>query len=193
MTDQNAANPRGQLQLAIMALIFLGPLALAAWLYYGGESLQPEGRANHGVLLEPIVTLDDFAPGTTLAEATEGHRRHVYANTTGCGDDSREGLYTTRQIRLMLGRELDRVVRVFLHGDAPLDTLFIEAEHEGLVTFGETSLADYLRSRLPQGTPGNGYYLVDPLGNLVLYFPPGTTPRDMVSDIKRLLRLSRIG
>ena len=93
----------------------------------------------------------------------------------------------------MLGREMERVDRVFLHGEAPLDTLFIEAEHEGLVTLGETSLAEYLPTRLPAETPGNGYYLVDPLGNLVLYFPPGITPRDMVSDIKRLLRLSRIG
>ncbi len=193
MTDQGAAKPRGQLQLALIAAIFIGPLVLAAWLYYGGQSYQPEGRANHGVLLEPIVNLNDAVPGVELPAGSEAHWRLVYVNTGPCGDDCREGLYTIRQIRLMLGREMERVDRIFLHGEAPLDTLFIEAEHEGLVTLGEASLASYLQSRLPQETPGNGYYLVDPLGNLVLYFPPGITPRDMVSDIKRLLRLSRIG
>ena len=38
-----------------------------------------------------------------------------------------------------------------------------------------------------------GYYLVDPHGNLVMYFGPDIDPRDMVDDIKRLLKLSRIG
>ena len=193
MTDDTAAKPRGQLQLALIAAIFLGPLIFASWLYYGGEELQPEGRANHGVLLEPIVSLRDELPGSALFGPAENHWRLIYVNTGPCGDECRNGLYTIRQIRLMLGREMERVDRVFLHGEAPLDTLFIEAEHEGLVTLGETSLAEYLPTRLPAETPGNGYYLVDPLGNLVLYFPPGITPRDMVSDIKRLLRLSRIG
>jgi hypothetical protein len=184
---------RGQLQMALIALIFLGPLALAAWLYYGDPSLQPEGRANHGVLLEPIMNLEDALPDSGLHVIEGVHWKLLYSFTSPCDDDCRNGLYTSRQIRLMLGREMDRVVRVFLHGEAPLDTIFLEAEHEGLVTLGETSLTETLVGKLPAGTPGNGYFLVDPLGNLVLYFPPDTEPRDMVSDLKRLLRLSRIG
>ena len=38
-----------------------------------------------------------------------------------------------------------------------------------------------------------GYYLVDPLGNLVMYFQPDIDPQAMVEDIKHLLELSRIG
>jgi hypothetical protein len=34
---------------------------------------------------------------------------------------------------------------------------------------------------------------VDPLGNLVMYFPPDLDLRDMVEDIQHLLDLSRIG
>ena len=59
MTEANGDKPRGRFTLAMLALIFLGPLALAAWLYYGNEALQPEGRANKGVLLEPITSLPD--------------------------------------------------------------------------------------------------------------------------------------
>ena len=45
----------------------------------------------------------------------------------------------------------------------------------------------------PTELPAGGYYLIDPLGNLVMYFRPDMNPSDMVDDIKRLLRLSRIG
>ena len=45
----------------------------------------------------------------------------------------------------------------------------------------------------PEALPAGGFYLVDPLGNLVLYFEPGMNPKDMVADIKRLLRISQIG
>lgn len=193
MTDSATDRPRGRLTLALIALIFLGPLVFAAWLYYGGETLQPEGRANHGVLLEPITSLPEAVPGSALYELEGGRWKLVYVNTAACDDECRNGLYTIRQIRLMLGREMDRVDRVFLHGDAPLDTLYLQAEHEGLATIGETPLAAFLVSRIPPDVPPNGYFLVDPLGNLVLYFPPGIDPRDMVSDLKRLLRLSRIG
>jgi hypothetical protein len=40
--------------------------------------------------------------------------------------------------------------------------------------------------------PG-GIYLIDPLANLVMYFPPDLGPRELVDDVKHLLRLSRIG
>jgi hypothetical protein len=193
MTESTDTRPRGRLTLLLIALIFLGPLAFAAWLYYSGDTLQPEGRANHGVLLEPITSLPEAVPGSAMYGLEGNLWKLVYVHTSACEDDCRNGLYTIRQIRLMLGREMDRVERVFLHGDAPLDTLYIQAEHEGLAALGETPLADFLVNRIPPDVPPNGYFLVDPLGNLVLYFPPGINPRDMVSDIKRLLRLSRIG
>ena len=193
MTEPADKRPRGRLTLLLIALVFLGPLVLAAWLYYGNDALQPEGRANKGVLLEPITNLPETVPGSALYELEGGRWKLVFPYTDECGEECRNGLYTIRQIRLMLGREMDRLERVFLHGDAPLDTLFLEAEHEGLVTLGETSLAAFLVNQVPPDVPANGYFLVDPLGNLVLYFPPGIRPRDMVSDLKRLLRLSRIG
>ena len=193
MTESTAKQRRGQWQLLLIAAVFLGPLAAATWLYYGDASRHPEGRVNHGVLLEPIVNLREALPDSAINASGEQHWQLTYVYTGGCDDACRDGLYLARQVRLMLGREMDRVERVFLHGDAPLDTLFLETEHEGLVALGETPLAEFLAGKRPAGTPQNGYYLIDPLGNLILYFPPDIEPRDMVTDLKRLLRLSRIG
>ena len=182
---------RGRLQFLLIAAIFFGPLLFAAWLYYSGDALQPESRVNHGALLEPIVNLLDAVPESRIHD--DRSWRLVYANESDCGDRCRQALYTMRQSRLMLGKEMDRVERIFLHGEQRPDTLLGAEEHRGLVSLHDAALSAVLDDRKPESLPAGGFYLVDPHGNLVLYFSPDIKPRDMVDDIKRLLKLSRIG
>jgi cytochrome oxidase Cu insertion factor (SCO1/SenC/PrrC family) len=117
----------------------------------------------------------------------------VYTNTAACTEACREALYTLRQSRLMLGKEMDRLERVFLHGDKAPDTLLVTDEHKGLITLQDPALRAVLDNKKPGELATGGFYLIDPHGNLVLYFSPDINPRDMVDDIKRLLKLSRIG
>ena len=184
---------RGRLQFLLIAAIFLGPLVVAAWMYFTGSTMIPEGRTNHGTLLQPIVRLTDALPDSQLHAASDSHWALVYANTGECGEPCEYSLYTLRQSRLMLGKEMDRLVRVFLHGETPPDTVFLAEEHKGLATLRDDRLSELLDSKRPAGIAPGGYYLVDPLGNLVMYFSPNTDPSDMVEDIKRLLKQSRIG
>ena len=193
MTTEESKKPSGRWQLLLLASVFFGPLIVAAWLYYGGSSMQPEGRANAGALLEPITHIPEVLPESPLLDMIEGHWLLVYDNQAACGEACRDALYTIRQARLMLGREMDRVVRVFLHGETPPDTVFLAAEHEGLVTLTDAPLSDLLDETRPDELVAGGYYLVDPHGNVVMYFHPDMDPGEMVDDIKRLLRLSRIG
>lgn len=183
----------GRLQLFLIALVFLGPLAIAAWLYFGGGSLVPEGRSNHGVLLEPIVSLDDALPASPVASLHDDAWLLIVSVPGECGDTCRELLHSQRQSRLMLGKEMDRLRRILLHGDNPPDTVFLQTEHADLVSLQDSDLRTLLDASKPEGLPAGGFYLVDPHGNLVMYFEPGIDPYDMVDDIKHLLRLSRIG
>lgn len=184
---------RPSIQLALIALLFAGPLIVAFWLYYGAESLHPSGRTNHGVLLNPIIDLDELASNPAWAEAARDHWVLLYLDTGACTGPCRGALHILRQSRLMLGRDMDRLVRVFLHGESPPDRVFIEEQHRGLVTFQDRALERELDRIRPPGLEAGGYYLVDPLGNLVMYFPPDIVPGDMVDDIEHLLELSRIG
>jgi hypothetical protein len=102
-------------------------------------------------------------------------------------------LYTLRQSRLMLGNDMRRLVRVFLRGELAPDRVFIEGRHPGLQVIVDPGFGDLLAARRPQRLPAGGFFLVDPLGNLVMYFPPDIDPGDMVDDIQHLLDLSRIG
>ena len=183
----------GRFQLLLLAAVFIGPLLVAAWLYYGGGSMQPEGRSNHGMLLDPIVNLDERLPGSAIAKQYDQTWVLVYMNTAVCDENCREALYTYRQARLMLGKEMDRVARVFLHGQTLPDTVFLAEEHPGLIAIEDSGLASLLNDQRPADVPAGGYFLVDPHGNLVMYFRPDLEPAAMVDDLKHLLRLSRIG
>ena len=184
---------KGRLQLLLIAAVFLGPLVIATWMYFGDQGVVPEGRTNHGVLLEPIVNLPEALPESSLHSHNDGYWVLLYANRDACDEACEYALYTLRQSRLMLGKEMDRLVRVFLHGDTPPDTVLLADEHEGLITLQEGGLNDLLENKKPVDLEAGGYYLVDPLGNLVMYFPQEIDPSAMVEDIKHLLELSRIG
>ena len=184
---------KGRVQLLLVAAVFLGPLALATWLYFAGQGMTPDGRTNSGALLEPIVNLVEILPESPLHPAGDGHWSLIYANQGACDEACEYSLYTLRQARLMLGKEMDRLVRVFLHGETAPDTVLLADEHQGLITLQDSSLSGLLENKKPADLETGGYFLVDPLGNLVLYFQPDIDPSAMVGDIKHLLELSRIG
>jgi len=184
---------KARLQLILIAAVFLGPLLIAAWLYFQGDPLQPAGRTNHGALLEPIINIGEVLPESPIHDLQDAAWLLVYPNGNSCDERCETALYTMRQSRLMLGKEMDRVQRVFLHGVSPPDRVFLAEEHQGLITIEDSKLVALLDNKRPADIPASGYYLIDPLGNLVMYFHPDLNPADMVDDIKHLLRLSRIG
>lgn len=183
----------GPLMLLLIAAVFIVPLLLASWLYYSGGSLVPEGRTNHGVILEPIVNVRERLPNSDAAALSGNHWLLVYVHDGQCSRSCCEALFRMRQSRLMLGRELDRLQRVFLHGAEVPDRVFLEDEHAGLAAFHDPELARLLTEKRPRTLTPGGLFLIDPLGNLVMYFSPDIAPGDMVDDIEHLLEVSQIG
>ena len=80
-----------------------------------------------------------------------------------------------------------------MHGESAADTVVLDDRHEGLIALEDASLSALLDNKKPDELAAGGYYLIDPQSNLVMYFHPDLEPRAIVDDIKRLLKLSRIG
>ena len=189
--DDTSGRPRARLQLLLVAVVFLAPLAAAVWLYYAGHALQPEGRTNHGALLDPVRNLADDHPG--IRQLGAGRWLFIYMQGGPCRQSCLDALHTLRQSRLMLGKDMHRVLRVFLHGETTPDKVLLATEHEGLELLRDDALQRALLAALDRDLSPGGFFIVDPLGNLVMYFPPDLRPRDMVDDVEHLLELSRIG
>lgn len=193
MNDGPDKKRSGRLQLLLVALIFILPLAAASWMYYSGSAPRPQATTNHGVLLTPIQNVNELLGETGFTRAIADHWALVYVYTAPCADACRDALYKLRQSRLMLGNDMNRVVRVMLHGSEAPDTLLLTEEHAGLIALQESAADRLLDQAYPVADDFGGYYLIDPLGNLVLYFPTEITPRNLVDDIEHLLKLSSIG
>jgi len=188
----NKLSGGGRLQIGIIALVFFGPMILATWMYSTGK-LQPAARTNYGVLIEPIVALEDILSNSTNPDDPQQAWRLLYMNMAVCDATCTEALYRQRQIRLMLGKDMDRISRLFLHGTASTDKVTRSNEDAGLITINNKGLAELLEGKRPSETPAGGIFLIDPLDNLIMYFSPDLTPGDIADDLKHLLELSRIG
>ena len=53
--------------LLLLLLIFIAPLALAFWLYYGSH-WRPALRTNHGALIDPAISLPALPVGGGLGQ-----------------------------------------------------------------------------------------------------------------------------
>ena len=94
-----------------------------------------------------------------------------------------------RQVRRALGREMQRVERLWIltDGAAPRAELLAAIEGTHLAPGGAALAAQFPAER----SAADHIFLVDPLGNLMMRFPREPDPSRMIQDLKRLLKYSQ--
>jgi cytochrome oxidase Cu insertion factor (SCO1/SenC/PrrC family) len=195
---------RGRRQLLLLAALFFVPLAVAFWLYYGPSGWRPTGGSNKGDLIDPArplpaVGLSTPDGSTTDADVLRGKWTMLYVGDGACDTRCRQALYLTRQSRVALNKDMDRVQRVFLVTGRCCDAEFLGREHPDLVVgLVEDAASAVVLEPFPTygGVPvtaAGRIYVVDPLGNLVLSYAAEAPDKALLTDLKKLLRLSHIG
>ena len=195
MNDKKPSK-RSSWQAWLLAAMFFGPLAVA-WVLYFDTGWRPGGMTNHGELVRPAVPLPPAALPTPQGDRLDpdflmGHWTLVYVSRGPCAEACRAALLDSRQTRLALGRLMDRLQRVYLYTTQAPDPALLMREHPDLVA---ASLAGPEGAGLLEALPSReeGFWLVDPLGNAMMRYAPDAEPAGMLKDIKKLLRVSRIG
>lgn len=181
-------------KMLLVLLVCAAPVIAALLAYYVWP---PQGATtNYGTLIQPQRPLPT-APPLNLShldgkpfdlQALHGRWIMVYASTGACDVRCSEILFDMRQIRLMTGKSMDRLERVWLITDqTPLSTTLMR-EHDGLwmLRANPAELKNYLPS--DAGTALQDHvWLIDPLGNLMMRFPKNADPKQMYKDVSKLL------
>jgi hypothetical protein len=183
--------------LWLVLLVCAAPLIASYFTYY---VVKPERRSNYGTLLDQRAHPLPVLASTTLdgrpmpLQQFKGKWMMLMTGPGDCADACRKQLFAMRQLRLMQGKEMDRIERVWLITDrAPLDTLVIR-EFDGTHMLRADAAA--VKAWLPvdaADSTDRHIYLVDPLGHLMMRFPADPEPRKVHKDLYKLLKASAVG
>ncbi|MFU8789027.1 MAG: hypothetical protein ACNA7G_08355 [Methylobacter sp.] len=196
-------NQKNKNHLLIMVIFGMSIIPfLIAW----GLKEHPQllnGQTNHGQLITPPLTTErsdlsgfDSFSSENMSELS-GHWLLVNViPEADCKDVCIEALHKTKQLRLMLNKELPRTRRIvlLLKDSAPEIAASWWADDKTLIRVKPNDAVVKKIVGIRQGDiPDGMLLLMDPLGNVMMQYAPGFDPYDVKSDLMHLLRISQIG
>ena len=181
--------------LAVL-LVCASPVIASYFTYY---IVRPEGRRNFGELIVPQRPLPALTARTLEGQPVQLPSlkdQWLLLSVAGGACDGRceQNLYFQRQLREALGREKERLERVWLVSDeAPVrEALRPALASATVLRLPGAELAQWLEPAAGQRLQDH-LYLVDPLGNLMMRFPADMdlgAAAKAKRDLDRLLRAS---
>jgi cytochrome oxidase Cu insertion factor (SCO1/SenC/PrrC family) len=198
--DPKRARKRGRWMLWLVLLVCASPLIASYFTYY---VIKPEKRNNYGTLIDQRAHPVPAMATTTLdgrpqaLEQFKGKWVLLMVGPGACPDVCQKQLFAMRQLRLMQGKEADRIERVWLITDKePLDTIIIR-EYDGthMLRADAATVGNWLPADAGT-TPADHLYMIDPLGHLMMRFPKDPQlqeVRKVYKDINKLLKASSVG
>ncbi len=187
----------------LLALIIFGTpflvISLSTFWYYAG--LGPKATVNYGTMIDPPVDLGSLELELNYQplniDSMERKWMIIHFVDDRCNEDCLEAFYFSRQINTAIGREKDRVKRFYVASSKTQEKVKKLFQSETNLTAISAKNLNLLRQKMtevginPFIQPG--FLLADPLGNIILSYQGDIDPKKILSDIKKLLRASKIG
>lgn len=199
--------------LLVLAASFIVPFLVGDLAYRMGW--YPGAQTNKGRLIDPPVPFASLSVrdsgGQVLGAGFAGkHWWLLHVMSGDCAAACRNRLFQMRQVRRALGKEGERLRQaVILTAEpAPATRELLAREFPDFVLLvGENTPID---AAFRAGTTGNAVampasgagelYIMDPMGWIMLAYPPEADEKrsvekaeDILSDLRKLLKASRIG
>ena len=202
MTVHSQPDPRffeaqqrsGRLRMLLVVAACAAPVLASYFTFY---VLKPSGRA-YGELITPpveipaLLNLRDLAGQPVTAASLKGQWLLTLVQDGACDDACEKQLYVQRQLRQMLGKERDKVDKVWLvPDDQPLRPALQKALTEGvpvtILRANRTELEAWLKPAAGQSLRDH-FFLIDPRGHWMLRAPALPEPVKLKGDLSRLLK-----
>ena len=182
----------GRVKMLLVVLVCAAPVIASYFTYY---VIRPQGRTNYGELIDaqpalPSLKLKNLQGQTVNADSLKGQWLFVTAASGACQATCERNLYLQRQLRETLGRDRDRMDKVwFVTDEAPAqralqkgvgsDTQVLRVAREELARWLAPAQGQVLEDHL---------YVVDPLGHWMMRFPAEGDPDKIKRDLTKLMR-----
>jgi hypothetical protein len=158
---------------------------------------------NNGTLITPAITTErseflGFDPfSTENMKEIRGHwvLINVIPNKD-CNTLCREALHKTKQLRLMMNKDISRIRRlVVIIPDLDVEKAqqWWQGDTRLIRSKPALSLVEKLKKIRKGDIPEGMLFLMDPMGNLMMHYEPEFDPYKVKKDLGKLLRISQIG
>ncbi len=187
---------RGRLKMLLVLLICASPVVASYVTYF---FIRPAARTNYSTLIQPTRSLPELTlhtlDGTVVpAGSLRGQWLLVTVGPSRCDAECDKRLYMQRQFREVLGKERDRMDKVWFITDdgplpAPLAAAVTAAPAVTALRVDRAALAAWLAPEVGH-TLEEHLYLVDPMGEWMMRIPAQPDVAKVKRDLERLLRAS---
>lgn len=186
----------GRWKMLLVLLLCASPVIASYITYY---FIRPEGRRNFGELIQPQrvvpnLTATQLSGASINLQTLTGQWMLVSVAGGACDASCQNHLYLQRQLRESLGKEKDRLDWVWLVSDAaPIPNALMPALKDATVLrLPAAQITTWMQPAQNQQLTDH-LYLIDPMGNWMMRFPPGmdaAAAKKAKSDIDRVMRAS---
>lgn len=187
----------GRLKMLLVLAMCVSPVVASYLTYF---VIKPQGRTNYSDLISPSRDLPADLPLSKLtgeavpALSLRGQWLMVVVSDAACNASCEKSLYLQRQLRETLGREKDRIDKIWLITDSAAPRAeVLQAISQGtpatVLRVPREALAKWFTPAAGQ-TLDSHIYLVDPMGQWMMRAPPNPDPAKLKRDVEKLLRAS---
>lgn len=211
MNDQVPVSPaqvkKNRLLLLLLLATFVVPFVAGDLAYKLGW--YQGGKTNNGQLIDPPAAFAGFKArgqdGTAVTvDFVKANWWLLYVMPAQCEQACRNRLFQMRQIRKALGKESERVkpLIVLTSALAPETEALLGKEFADFarVEAAAGDIDQALAKVLANGASAGNLFVMDPMGWLMLTYGPEVDEKtsvvkaeDVLNDLKKLLKASRIG
>ncbi len=197
MAQEEARRTRsGRWKMLAVLAVCAAPVIASYFTYY---VVRPEGRRNFGELVEPQRELPAITAITLEGQpvplpSLKGQWLLVSVSSGQCGTACENHLYLQRQLREVLGKDKERLDRVWLIDDmAPVPEALQPALRDATVLRVDGHQLQQWLAPAPGHALADHLYVVDPMGHWMMRFPAGLDRESAAKakrDLERLMRAS---
>ena len=170
----------------MLLAMFILPIAFGTLFFYANPNYFSESTVNYGELVRPVIATDDTDIEIEGSTSLQGIWTMVYVSSH-CDDACEKAVADMKTIRTLMNADMRRIQRMIIIENNSTPTVNDETLIKAKITSEKLtkSLKKYAE---------NAIYLIDPIGNIMLYYEPQNIDiRLVIKDLKRLFKYSRIG